>query len=95
MASATGTGNPEPTGVREGAAVDRPARRSRYRGLPGSRLGRLILALNLLGLAILIVGSLVLNEVRQGVLNARIDSLNTKVDLIASILNQAATVGEP
>ncbi len=48
------------------AAVDRPPRRSRYRGLPGSRLGRLILALNLLGLAILIVGALVLNEVRRG-----------------------------
>ncbi|MBU1379122.1 MAG: sensor histidine kinase [Alphaproteobacteria bacterium] len=95
MASATDTGNPEPTGLREGMAVERPPRRSRVRGLPGSRLGRLILALNLLGLAILIVGSLVLNEVRQGLVNARIDSLTTQGELIASILNQAATVGEP
>jgi two-component system sensor histidine kinase ChvG len=95
MASATDTGNPEPTGVRDGVTVERPARRSRFRGLPGSRLGRLILALNLLGLAILIVGSLVLNEVRQGLVNARIDSLTTQGELIASILNQAATVGEP
>lgn len=95
MASATATGNPEPSGEREGGAVGRPRRRSRYRGLPGSRLGRLILALNLLGLAVIIGGSLVLNEVRQGLVNARIDSLTTQGELIASILNQAATVGEP
>lgn len=95
MASATATGNPEPLAEREGGAVVRPRRRSRYRGLPGSRLGRLILALNLLGLAVIIVGSLVLNEVRQGLVNARIDSLTTQGELIASILNQAATVGEP
>lgn len=95
MASATATGNPEPTESRDASAGERPARRSRFRGLPGSRLGRLILALNLLGLAVLIVGSLVLNEVRQGLVNARIDSLTTQGELIASILNQAATVGEP
>lgn len=69
--------------------------RRRRRGLPGSRLGRLILALNLLGLAILISGALVLNELRRGLVNARIDSLTTQGELIASILNQAATVGEP
>ena len=84
MASATDTASPEP-----------PARRSRLRSLPGSRLGRLILALNLLGLAILISGALVLNELRRGLVNARIDSLTTQGELIASILNQAATVGEP
>jgi len=89
MASATDTGNPEPT------AGARPPRRAKVRGLPGSRLGRLILALNLLGLAVLIVGALVLNELRQGLVNARIDSLSTQGELIASILNQAATVGEP
>ena len=84
MASATDTASPE-----------RPPRRKRFIGLPGSRLGRLILALNLLGLAILISGALVLNELRRGLVNARIDSLNTQGELIASILNQAATVGEP
>ena len=84
MASATDTASPEPA-----------ARRSRLRNLPGSRLGRLILALNLLGLAILISGALVLNELRRGLVNARIDSLTTQGELIASILNQAATVGEP
>ena len=84
MASATDTASPE-----------RPARRARFRGLPGSRLGRLILVLNLLGLAILISGALVLNELRRGLVDARIDSLTTQGELIASILNQAATVGEP
>ncbi|HET6972191.1 MAG TPA: sensor N-terminal transmembrane domain-containing protein, partial [Phenylobacterium sp.] len=85
MASATDTGSPERQKPERGR---RP--RSRFRGLPGSRLGRLILALNLLGLAILVVGALVLNEVRQGLINARIDSLSTQGELIASILNQAA-----
>jgi two-component system sensor histidine kinase ChvG len=89
MASATVTGSPERQKP-EGAA-----RRRRYRGLPGSRLGRLILVLNLLGLAILISGALVLNELRRGLVNARIDSLSTQGELIASIINQAATVGEP
>jgi two-component system sensor histidine kinase ChvG len=84
MASATDTGKPE-----------RAPRPSRFRWLPGSRLGRLIVALNLLGLAILIAGALVLNELRRGLVNARIDSLTTQGELIASIIDQAATVGEP
>ena len=96
MASATATGNPEPTAGEAAAGASAPrVRRARFRGLPGSRLGRLILALNLLGLAVLIVGALVLNELRQGLVSARIDSLSTQGELIASILNQAATVGEP
>ena len=63
--------------------------------VPGSKLGRLIVALNLLGLAILISGALVLNELRRGLVNARIDSLSTQGELIADIINRAATVGEP
>ncbi len=63
--------------------------------LPGSRLGRLIIVLNLLGLAIIIVGALVLNELRRGLVIARIDSLTTQGELIATIIDQAATVGEP
>jgi two-component system sensor histidine kinase ChvG len=92
MASATDIGNPE---APPGPAWARPRRRRARRGLPGSRLGRLILVLNLLGLAILIVGSLIQNERQRGLVNARIDSLSTQGELIASILNQAATVGEP
>jgi two-component system sensor histidine kinase ChvG len=90
MASATDTGKPE-----RAPSAERAPRPSRFRWLPGSRLGRLIIALNLLGLAILIGGALVLNELRRGLVNARIDSLTTQGELIASILNEAATVGEP
>ena len=63
--------------------------------LPGSRLGRLIIALNTLGLAIVIGGALVLNELRQGLVSARMDSLTTQGELITTIIDQAATVGEP
>jgi len=65
------------------------------RWLPGSRLGRTIIVLNLLGLAVLIAGALVLNELRRGLVNARIDSLTTQGELIATIIDRAATVGEP
>lgn len=85
MASATDTAKPE--------AAKRRRRPKRW--LPGSRLGRRITALNLLALAILIVGALVLNELRRGLINARIDSLTTQGELMATIIDQVATVGEP
>ncbi|MDB5494677.1 MAG: sensor histidine kinase [Phenylobacterium sp.] len=84
MASDTDTARPE-----------RTARRSSFRWLPGSRLGRLIIALNVLGLAILISGALVLNELRRGLVNARIDSLTTQGELIATIMDEYATAGDP
>ena len=84
MASGTDTAKPE--------AGDR---RPRLRWLPGTSLGRLIVALNRLGLAILISGALVLNEMRRGLVNARIDSLTTQGELMATIIDRAATVGEP
>ena len=89
MASATDTAKPDPPAVR------RERRVSWFRWIPGTRLGRLIIALNVLGLAILIVGALVLNEYRAGLVNARIDSLTTQGELMAAIIDQAATVGEP
>ena len=84
MASDTDTARPDP---------GQPS--SWFRWLPGSRLGRLIIVLNLLGLTILIAGALVLNELRRGLVNARIDSLTTQGELMATIIDQAATVGEP
>lgn len=84
MASATDT-----------AKAERPQRRSRFSWLPGTRLGRLIIALNVLGLAILIAGALVLNELRRGLVEARIDSLTTQGELMATVIDRAATVGEP
>lgn len=49
----------------------------------------------MLALTILVVGALVLNELRSGLVNARIDSLTTQGELIAKIIDQSATVGEP
>lgn len=49
----------------------------------------------MLALAIVIVGALVLNELRSGLVNARIDSLTTQGELIANVIDQSATVGEP
>ena len=77
------------------AKPDRGEKPPRPNWLPGSRLGRLIIVLNVLGLAVLIAGALVLNELRQGLVNARIDSLTTQGELMASIIDRAATVGEP
>jgi two-component system sensor histidine kinase ChvG len=82
MASATATARPEP-------------RSDRRRWLPGSRLGRLIIALNLIGLAVLIAGVLVLNEFRRGLVEARTDSLRTQGELIAKVIVIGATQGSP
>lgn len=85
MASDTATARPEP----------RPVSRGPARVLPGSRVGRLIIALNLLGLAILIGGSLFLNEQRRGLIEGRRDSLTTQGELIANVIAGAATQGSP
>ena len=87
MASAIATAKPEKTTAR--GAVER------RRWLPGSRLGRLIIALNLVGLLILIVGALVLNEFRRGLIEARLDTLRTEAELIAEVIVIGATQGEP
>ncbi|MDR3511389.1 MAG: stimulus-sensing domain-containing protein [Caulobacteraceae bacterium] len=85
MASATDTVKPEAQAGRK---------RGHWRP-PGSRLGRLIILLNLLGLMILIGGALVLNELRRGLINAKIDSLTTQGEFIANVIEQAATRGDP
>ena len=75
--------------------TDGRLRRLRRPVFGGSRLGRLILGLNLLGLAILVVGALVLNEFSQGLVQARIDSLSTQSELISYVIVKAATQGDP
>ncbi|HEY3947879.1 stimulus-sensing domain-containing protein, partial [Phenylobacterium sp.] len=101
MASDTATANPDPDASDQGVeglgATGTEDRRKRPRRtwLPGSRLGRLIIALNIIGLAVLITGVLVLDARRQGLVNARLDSLTTQGDLIASIIDNVATTGEP
>ncbi len=63
--------------------------------IAGSRLGRLILVLNLVGLAVLIVGALAFNELRRNLIEARIDSLTTQGELIANVIEEGATRGAP
>jgi two-component system sensor histidine kinase ChvG len=77
----------------EGRAADR-ARRRRLR-FHSSRLARLILGLNLAGLAILVVGALVLNEFSRGLVQARVDSLSTQGQLVSQVIVKAAVNGEP
>lgn len=86
---ATVTAKPEPAGP--GA----PPPRRRLAWPRGSRLGRLIITLNVLALVIVVVGALVLNELRSGLVNARIDSLSTQGQLIAKVINELATQGDP
>jgi two-component system sensor histidine kinase ChvG len=83
------------TGRSEAGAKDEGRRLRPRLGLGGSRLGRLIIGLNLLGLLVLIIGALVLNEFRKGLVDARIDSLSTQGELLADVIVRAATVGEP
>ena len=71
MASDTATASPERPAPGAGASAGAPpGAASPTRGVwpLGSRLGRLIIVLNLLGLAILVGGALVLNELRQGLI---------------------------
>jgi len=86
--------NPDMEGGLEFGQGQRPSK-GRRKLIPGSRLGGLIIALNLLGLAILIGGALVLNEMRRGLINAQIDSLTTQGEFIANVIDRAATMGEP
>ncbi|HVM99732.1 MAG TPA: ATP-binding protein [Caulobacteraceae bacterium] len=82
MASVTATARPERARLRRAAS-------------PPSRIGRLILVLNLAGLAILVGGALLLNELRQGLVTARIESLRDEGVLIANVIDRAATEGDP
>lgn len=79
------TAKPEP--APQGGAEPR----RRFAWPRGSRLGRLIITLNVLALAIVIVGALVLNELRSGLINARIDSLTTQGQLIGRVMEDLAT----
>jgi two-component system sensor histidine kinase ChvG len=87
------TANPDLPVASDDAGGQRRRRRFRF---VGSRLGGLILALNLLSLLILFVGALLLNEWRRGLVDARLESLSAQAQLIANLLGEAqVTRGEP
>src|SRR5438067_6010755 len=97
MVSATATASPEPIASPAPplAGGARPTPRRRGTWPLGSRLGRLIIFLNLLGLTILIGGALILNELRQGLVAASLESLAIEGQVIANVIDQYATVGDP
>ena len=80
-----------------GLAPGKAARlRHRLIRFGGSRLGALILALNLLSLLILFGGALALNEWRRGLVEAKQESLTVQAELLSNVLGQLGiTRGEP
>lgn len=72
------------------------AKRARHTGgLLGSRIARLILASNLAGLAILIAGAMVLNEMRAGLVVSKKQDLASQAQIFTSLLGEEATIGQP
>src|SRR5262245_47563100 len=57
-----------------------------------STLTRRIVALNLAGLLVLVVGVLVLNQWRAGLIEARVQSLRVQGEIIAAAIAASATV---
>ena len=72
---------------------DPPA--SAHRGLWSSRLVRLIFAWNFVGFAILTLGMLLLSELREQLIQAKVDALATQGELVANVLAETATIGDP
>jgi two-component system sensor histidine kinase ChvG len=77
---------------------ERPApqpQRQPQRGLWSSRLARLIFAWNFVGFAVLTLGVLLLSELREQLIQAKIDALATQGELVANVLAETATIGDP
>ncbi len=69
-------------------AASRP---ERSRSFARSSLSRAILLSNLVGLLILIIGALTLNEVRRGLIDTKLQNLYSQAELVGNILAQNAT----
>lgn len=80
MASATGTTKPD----------------GLFRALLRSRIARIIFIWNFVGLAVLILGVLLLTEMRAGLTEAQFRNLRTQGELITNLLIETSTVeGDP
>ena len=88
MASAIAIAKPDRTAT----AAQRPWRR--IWPLGSSRLGRAIVIVNFVGLLILVIGALVLNEISRGLIQTRLQSLTAQGELIANVIAEK-TRGEP
>jgi two-component system, OmpR family, sensor histidine kinase ChvG len=51
--------------------------------------------MNLTAVGILAVGALILSELRAGLIQARVETLQSQAQIIANVIAEAATVGEP
>jgi two-component system sensor histidine kinase ChvG len=78
-----------------GSVIATTKRENRRRDLWSSRLARLIFAWNIVGFAVLTLGALLLSELSDQLIQAKIDSLLTQGELIGNVLNETATVGDP
>jgi two-component system sensor histidine kinase ChvG len=76
----------------EAATRSLPLRRGLLRRLASQRLTARIVLLNLLGLIILVAGILYFNQFRQGLIDARVQSLTTQAQIIAAAISGSATV---
>jgi two-component system sensor histidine kinase ChvG len=89
MASGTATAKPD-------RRRERPTPRPWRFSLPIiSRLGRTIIVLNFLGLLILVIGALVINEQQRSLIRAQIASLLLTGEYTARIIDSGATEGLP
>ena len=70
---------------------EKAVRSSRVRSIAFSSLARAIFISNMVGLLILVVGALTLNEVRRGLIDAKLQNLYSQAELITNILASDAT----
>jgi two-component system sensor histidine kinase ChvG len=61
------------------------------RFLLSSRLTQLILAANLIGLSILVIGSLAMNRFEEGLIQGKVDNLNSLAATITTVMGDRAT----
>ncbi len=78
-----------------GNSQDSDSSKGRSKQLFGSRIARLIFASNLAGLAILIIGAMVLNEMRASFVVAKKQDLIGQAQVFSNLLAEGATFGQP
>ena len=98
MASDTNTRRADGEGADAPAQPSRPRRRPRNRrrftprrSLFLSRLTQLIFACNLIGLVILVAGSLTMSRFEEGLINAKVDNLRSLAATITTVMGEQST----
>ncbi|MGJ8559367.1 MAG: ATP-binding protein [Litorimonas sp.] len=79
----------KPAGMRRGR--DERRRFVPRRFLLSSRLTQLILAANLIGLSILVIGSLAMSRFEEGLIDGKVDNLNSFAATITTVMGDRAT----